>query len=335
MNSIYALKNIDSIRNKSSSGGAFLAFAQAFYSLHKNGIVFGVEIIGTKISYGEANTFKDCFRFQESKYVRASVSGIYDKIVKYLKSETPVMFVGVPCQVAGLKRYLANNNVDTKMFYTIDLICHGTGRSDVWDKYVCWIEKKYKSSIDHYSFRAKQISWDGYPVYIRFANGKVLLDTYDARVYIRLFFKKYIMNTSCYACKFKSIHREGDLTIGDFWGIKSIHPQAFDDKGVSLVLVNDRKGKDLLEVLKKEGEITLLEVTDKSGWNDCQDNLKGNYSIPDERKEFLEDLKELSFSELIKKYNIYTLKGKIRAFIIEILQILHIKEFIKNLLDKT
>lgn len=47
----------------------------------------------------------------------------------------------------------------------------------------------------------------------------------------------------CYSCKYASTERCGDITIADYWGIERCHPDFFDTKGVSLVLVNSEKGK--------------------------------------------------------------------------------------------
>ena len=47
---------------------------------------------------------------------------------------------------------------------------------------------------------------------------------------------------SCGDCDFKGIPRQSDITLADFWGIES---KLDDDKGTSLVLINNKKGKAL------------------------------------------------------------------------------------------
>ena len=47
---------------------------------------------------------------------------------------------------------------------------------------------------------------------------------------------------SCGDCDFKGIPRQSDITLADFWGIES---KLDDDKGTSLVLINNEKGKAL------------------------------------------------------------------------------------------
>lgn len=41
--------------------------------------------------------------------------------------------------------------------------------------------------------------------------------------------------------------RQGDLTIGDFWGIDHFDKSIDDRKGTSVVLVNSEKGRNILE----------------------------------------------------------------------------------------
>ncbi len=62
------------------------------------------------------------------------------------------------------------------------------------------------------------------------------------------FYKAYYNRGSCYQCDFVSKNRVGDITLGDFWGFKLAHPELKkeDKYGISCVLINSRKGMDLL-----------------------------------------------------------------------------------------
>ena len=44
-------------------------------------------------------------------------------------------------------------------------------------------------------------------------------------------------------CRFTSVNRQGDITLGDFWGIGRKYPERDDDKGISLIILNSEKGK--------------------------------------------------------------------------------------------
>ncbi len=60
------------------------------------------------------------------------------------------------------------------------------------------------------------------------------------------------LRPSCYACSFKTLNRQSDITLADFWGVDNILPGFDDDKGTSLILINSEKGEE-----------TFLSVADK------------------------------------------------------------------------
>ena len=66
---------------------------------------------------------------------------------------------------------------------------------------------------------------------------------------------------SCYNCRFPSENRQGDITLGDYWGIRqeliSELGNINADEGISCVLVNSEKGQKWLEEIK--GEISLVK----------------------------------------------------------------------------
>ena len=61
--------------------------------------------------------------------------------------------------------------------------------------------------------------------------------------------------TNCYSCRYAKPERVGDLTLGDFWGLGEQVPfEQPTSKGVSLILVNTGKGRDLFERCKSKLE---------------------------------------------------------------------------------
>ncbi len=65
-------------------------------------------------------------------------------------------------------------------------------------------------------------------------------------------FRKYnlFVNESCYNCKYKGKNRLGDITLGDFWGLKN--GQFTDNKGVSLVILNSDNGTQLFNDIQNQ-----------------------------------------------------------------------------------
>ena len=252
----YAFKNSEKILSQSSSGGAFWAVVEACYEINKeetNVVTYGAVFDNDfKVIHKAAYTLKECEQFRGSKYVKSDVSCVYKEIEELLIQDRCVLFSGTPCQVAALKIRLKNKGIETKKLYLVDLICHGTPKPKFWEDYKSWIEKKYNSKISGASFRDKKNSDAKYSMRITLHSGKELVNTLESSIFTRLFLRRLIMEEGCYRCPFANMQRQGDITLGDFWGIESIMPEFPSKGGVSLVLVNTEKGKRLIEEIKKD-----------------------------------------------------------------------------------
>ena len=114
------------------------------------------------------------------------------------------------------------------------------------------------------------------------------------------FLKNIYLNEPCYNCKFKGTKdgekREADITLADFWGVPK---ELFNEKGVSLVVINTKKGKELF--LKIKDRIFTKEVSLERG-------IEGNPSFykscikPKERDMFYKEFGNLTFKELSDRY---------------------------------
>lgn len=56
--------------------------------------------------------------------------------------------------------------------------------------------------------------------------------------YGRAFGRALFLRPSCYRCPYASMTRVGDLTLGDFWGLRPDELPDQQEKGISLLLVN-------------------------------------------------------------------------------------------------
>lgn len=103
---------------------------------------------------------------------------------------------------------------------------------------------------------------------------------------------------SCQNCPFANVYRPGDLTMADFWGIEKQGQPGFDDNcGISLVLVNTPRGKEIFEQAKSDFEWFETRV------ENCIQPTLVKPSIPSPRREeFWNDYGSMRFDELLKKY---------------------------------
>ena len=310
-----------------------MAIAKVFFETYKNGKAFGVAFgDNLNVEYAMAENFEECKRFQGSKYVQSDMNGTFKQVVDCLKANSAVLFVGTPCAVAGIKKTAQANGVYGENLWLVDLICHGTVEKKLWLDFIAWIEKRHHAKVEAYSFRYKPVAWRGYPVYIKFSNGKELIDTYETRTYIRAFLKRISMRNACFQCPFKTTERAGDVTLGDLWGAESILSDERVSSGVSLCLENTETGSTILQKVQaatvEEG--TVFEKLDDASFMKRQDNLKHALTKPKEYELFHETYEKYGFDTAIRKAKIFTLYGRIRAASIVVLKKTGIYSIIKN-----
>lgn len=190
------------------------------------------------------NSLDELWCFQGSKYVQADTQLSFRKIRELLRNGEKILFIGTPCQVSGLKNYLANKY--NKISY-VDLLCHGVSSQKYLSEYINWICKRKKiTNVTNISFRSNIYSnnfcfclWNGNSIIYK----KMAQESY----YFRAFLHGISLRESCYTCKYKSLERTGDLTIGDFIGYGINVKGKRDDDHASLIAVNNDQGKRLLE----------------------------------------------------------------------------------------
>lgn len=256
---------------KSTSGGVFMALA--FFVLNKNGVVFGCaydeNLVAKHIAVEDKKELK---RLQSSKYVQSDTKDVYTKVKTALVQDRYVLFSGTGCQVAGLKAFLGR---DYEKLITTDIICHGVVSPLLFEKYIDYMGKKLGGKLSDYNFRSKEKSgWDLYYMATTGTKSKTDYGFFDP--YYNAFLNGKTYRESCYNCKFANPERAGDITLGDYWGIQKMHPEFFDENGVSLVLVNSDKGKEIWNSISNQ--ITYISSTIEKAAV-----LNENLSVPSER----------------------------------------------------
>lgn len=237
----------------SSSGGA--AYILSSYILDKGGVVYGCTSDGIDVRHIRVENHSDLSKLQGSKYVQSNVCGLFKDVKNDLKSGKPVLFIGTPCQVAGLKNYITHI---PEHLYLVDLICHGVPSKKMLHDHVKHVAKGQK--IKHISFR----KGNDYRLSIQTVNFSYevsLWETPYKDLYLKGFIEGMISRPSCYQCPFASPSRVSDMTIGDFWGLKNAEllPEETRD-GVSLLLPMTDKGLNLLQAVESHFHIIERSV---------------------------------------------------------------------------
>lgn len=244
----------------STSGGAASAFARFF--IRNGGVVYGCAMLpNIEAKHIRVDNLNDISKLKGSKYVQSTIGTTYHSVREDLRQGRKVLFIGTPCQVAGVKSYIGERNSDN--LYTVDLICHGTPPLAFLKKHVL---KKTKGIVpDQVLFRK------GAYLLLLLREGKELYRSslFEQRyqdIYYNAFFDGFSYRDSCNTCRYAQPNRVSDITIGDFWGLEENLPIEHPH-GCSVLLPTTKKGMELIEEIKSE--FNLFERT-------VEEAVKGN-----------------------------------------------------------
>lgn len=253
-----AVQHDEAILDKSASGGVFSAIVDAF--CEENSAVFGVEFddnLNVIHSYIEGT--KDINKYRKSKYVQSDIRHTYEEAEKLLKQGKKVLFTGTPCQIGGLKLYLRK---EYHNLFCADLVCHGVPSQMIFDKYIECLQAKYKGKVSSYGFRHKTYTakngWNSKNIKVNIGK-KIIVKNSQEDTYLRGYHSELFYRPSCYKCKYANPERVSDITMADFWGVEKIFPEEQLHKGVSVFLVNTKKGHELVDKLAKTMRIEPVE----------------------------------------------------------------------------
>lgn len=227
------------IREYASSGGAASAIIRAF--IKNGGYVASCLFDSGKFVFEVTNEKAVARKFAGSKYVKSNPEKIYGKIQSLLKANQKVLFIGLPCQVAAVNQFIK----DKTNLVTADLICHGTPSPYLLKK--CLQEYGHDiNTLTDINFRIKSL-------YELNRDGKPIAAFHTMDNYLIAFLHSYDYTENCYSCKFATLDRVSDITLGDSWGTEL---SGEVKNGVSLILCQSEKGKELIE----SAGLNLLDV---------------------------------------------------------------------------
>lgn len=290
---LYALAAADkNLLFNSSSGGAFsLLAAEAF---KRNGVVIGAAWRDDfTVEHIMIDTPDDLKKLQKSKYLQSYVGDILKKVKEKLEQNIFVLFTGCPCQVAGLRNYLGK---EYDNLIAVDLLCGSAPSTLFFEKYLA---EEFPNGLEKYEFRHKAEGWncDCCAVTVNGVTTVIRGSKHDN--YQRAYHPHIMCAPHCENCKYQSLPRYGDITIGDFWGIGSKDLSLDTSKGISAVLCNNEKGKHFFDsipvgscAVKKE------EPLERLGGNGFAFENGHNWASP-YRNDFYTAIKDKPFKDAL------------------------------------
>ena len=277
----------------SSSGGIC-------YELGKRVILQGGVVVGCVWDNQFNAVFKLIDNIEElgqtigSKYVQSYLSKEVIKQIAETSKNRKILFVGLPCQCAALKRLNKDGN---NGLIIVDLLCRGGCSPKSLKSHINSIKKKHKiETITNIGFRGGELNckfslWN--------KDALVYKDLMFSDTYFYAFMKHSLLHESCYQCDYAKSNRVSDLTIADFWGIDE---SFLKDKNVmnghNLILVHSEQGDAILNEIKSQIELYNRPLQEAIAGNDT---LRCPTPMPVDRVLDMERIKKYGFEKAIRK----------------------------------
>lgn len=277
----------DKVIYKNSASGGFATCLSEYVITNLQGVVYGCNLDDNgNVKHIRVDNNKDLVKLQDSKYVQSNILDIFKK-VKEDASNRKVLFIGTPCQVEAIEKYLNRKEFDNLI--TCDLVCHGVPSPKLFKNYLNYLSKKYNRKVTDYRFRNKT-TFDkcGFRGKLKIAQK----DKYffaEEDIYYRDFLEEKNYRLSCYNCKYKVNKRVGDFTIGDVNSWENYY-DFYPELASSLVIVNNSKAKNLFDELKQKLFVKEISLEKEKKINKA---LSRQTELPEERKQIYQKYKNL------------------------------------------
>lgn len=197
----------------------------------------------------------DLLGYGNSKYTFSSMDGVYEQAENVITAGGRILFIGLPCQVAAMRKYTETKNLSDGLV-TVDLVCHGVPPAVYLPQHVASVDPD--GVADTLQFRDPAFGTQNHVLTLRKGGPKGEV-VYREDVRIDLYQVGYhgghIYRESCYSCPFARHERAGDLTLGDYHCLGLDAPFSGPCVDVSVVLVNSKRGEALLEEAVTAGAI--------------------------------------------------------------------------------
>lgn len=229
----------------STSGGLASVFMRIV--LQNGGVVYGCSGENAcEVKHIRIEHIDEVEKLKGSKYVQSNMGQIYKNVVADLCADRTVLFIGTPCQVAGLKAYLRGKTYEN--LYTVDFVCHGVPSQQILNNAIdAKVNEREGLRLVN---RVKEGSKESKYTLRLIKNGQVVYDdTYPSKGYITGFLCGLYYRENCYQCQFARRERVSDVTLGDFWDrFDNVKGLANKKDGLSMIMANTEVGKKLLSM---------------------------------------------------------------------------------------
>lgn len=284
----YSAWSSDEKERETSASGGIAA------EIYKKAVSEGCDIAGAvqqddfRVVMQLSSDEKAILKFKNSKYVFSEAWHVYQEIKQSLKADKNVVFIGLPCQVAALRKIFRENE---KILF-VEVVCHGTAPFSYLKQHIEHIEHTKNEKAIRMSFRDPDTYTYTYTFTLYNKDGKRFYaevprktDTYQYAYHSTISYRE-----NCYHCHFAREQRIADITLSDYKGLGRMAPCSYGETNVSCILVNTEKGKKFIKEMIQEKRIYADE-------RPVREPIEGD---PQLRQPSLKGAARMDFERLIK-----------------------------------
>lgn len=156
-------------------------------------------------------------------------------------------------------------SIDERLI-TCDFSCGGMLSHKIYEDYLESVAKKMGSDVGEVNFRPKTYGWSCHAIIITGNNQKSYSRVAVADPYFKCFIGSHVsIRDYCLTCEFAN-NPYADIVLVAFWKCKTESVVRNGNKGISLVLTNSQKGGAMVEAIRKNVALTVLD-TAKASYN--------------------------------------------------------------------
>lgn len=282
----YSAWSSDEKERETSASGGIAA------EIYKKAVSEGCDIAGAvqqddfSVVMQLSSDEKAILKFKNSKYVFSEAWHVYQEIKQSLKADKNVVFIGLPCQVAALRKIFRENE---KILF-VEVVCHGTAPFSYLKQHIEHIEHTKNEKAIRMSFRDPDTYTFTFTLYNKdgkrfYAEVPRKTDTYQYAYHSTISYRE-----NCYHCHFAREQRIADITLSDYKGLGRMAPCSYGETNVSCILVNTEKGKKFIKEMIQEKRIYADE-------RPVREPIEGD---PQLRQPSLKGAARMDFDRLIK-----------------------------------
>lgn len=284
----YSAWSSDEKERETSASGGIAA------EIYKKAVSEGCDIAGAvqqddfRVVMQLSSDEKAIMKFKNSKYVFSEAWHVYQEIKQSLKADKNVVFIGLPCQVAALRKIFRENE---KILF-VEVVCHGTAPFSYLKQHIEHIEHTKNEKAIRMSFRDPDTYTYTFTFTLYNKDGKRFYaevprktDTYQYAYHSTISYRE-----NCYHCHFAREQRIADITLSDYKGLGRMAPCSYGETNVSCILVNTEKGKKFIKEMIQEKRIYADE-------RPVREPIEGD---PQLRQPSLKGAARMDFERLIK-----------------------------------